>query len=97
MKLHSKRHRAAHAVASSSVAVDLGADDETVSCPRCGAAAPFFALSQVKVLEGDALARNLAVRPDGWVVDVRACGACRAPFARKVSTATAHAAMASMK
>jgi hypothetical protein len=80
MKLHSTRARAAHAVASSSV------ESETaVVCPRCGAAALFFALPQVGVLDGDALARNLAVRPDGWVVDVRACTACRAPFARKVS------------
>jgi hypothetical protein len=55
-----------------------------VACPQCGASAPWASLAPVGLLEGEALALHLAVPPDGWFVDVRACGACGVSFARKV-------------
>ena len=61
--------------------------DATVACPHCGATAPWSSLASVRHVEGEALALHLAVPPDGWFVDVRACGECNVPFARKLSTA----------
>jgi hypothetical protein len=56
----------------------------TVACPQCGVSAPWASLAPVELLEGEALALHLAVPPDGWFVDVRACAACGVSFARKV-------------
>jgi hypothetical protein len=58
--------------------------DGAVACPHCGASAPWSSLASVRHVEGEALALHLAVPPDGWFVDVRACAACGVPFARKV-------------
>jgi hypothetical protein len=63
--------------------------DAAVACPHCGESAPWSSLASVRHVEGEALALHLAVPPDGWFVDVRACGACGVPFARKLSTASA--------
>lgn len=54
-----------------------------VACPRCGRIAAWGALERVEVLDGAALEHQLAVQPDGWFVDVRACGGCGRSFARK--------------
>lgn len=61
--------------------------DAAVACPHCGVSAHWSSLASVGHLEGDALALHLAVPPDGWFVDIRACAACGVPFARKRSTA----------
>jgi hypothetical protein len=61
--------------------LDLG---DTFACPRCGLAAPWGALARVEVLEGAALESHLAVRPDGWFVEVRACRGCGHSCARRV-------------
>jgi hypothetical protein len=58
--------------------------DATVACAHYGSAAVWEQLARVDIVDGDALAFHLAVRPDGWFVDVRACATCGAPFARKV-------------
>lgn len=60
--------------------------DAAVACPHCGASARWSSLASVGHVAGDALALHLAVRPDGWFVDVRACARCGVPFARKLST-----------
>jgi hypothetical protein len=65
--------------------------DAAVACPHCGASAPWSSLASVRHVEGEALALHLAVPPDGWFVDVRACGVCSEPFARKVRTSARHA------
>lgn len=59
--------------------------DGKVACPRCGRAALWGALVRVEVLEGAALETHLAVPPDGWVVDVRACPGCGRALARKAA------------
>jgi hypothetical protein len=56
----------------------------TVACPHCRRVAVWGSLDRVKVLEGAALETYLAVRPDGWFVDVRACAGCGRRLARKV-------------
>lgn len=58
--------------------------EATVACPRCGFAAAWGALVRMKVVEGAALESHLAVPPDGWFVDVRACSGCGRSLARKV-------------
>jgi len=61
--------------------------DAAVACPHCGASEHWSSLAPVGHLEGDALAIHLAVPPDGWFVEIRACARCGVPFARKLSTA----------
>ena len=56
----------------------------TVACPHCRVVSMWGALARVQVLEGAVLESHLAVRPDGWFVDVRACAGCGRGFARKV-------------
>jgi hypothetical protein len=58
--------------------------DARVVCPRCGLAEVWGALVRMKVLEGAALESHLAVPPEGWFVDVRACSGCGRSLARKV-------------
>jgi ribosomal protein L37E len=58
--------------------------EATVICSRCGRAAAWGVLARMKVLEGAALESHLAVPPDGWFVDVRACSGCGRSLARKV-------------
>jgi len=65
----------------------------TVSCPHCRQAAVWSALVPVAMLEGAALESHLAVRPDGWVVDVRACRRCGRRLARKVSASPPESAV----
>jgi hypothetical protein len=55
-----------------------------VACPRCGRTAPWSALHSMKVVDGAALESHLAVPPDGWFVEVRACSGCGRSLARKV-------------
>lgn len=62
--------------------------DAAVVCPHCGTSARWSSLASVQHVEGEALALHLAVAPDGWFVDVRACAECGAPFARKLSAAS---------
>jgi hypothetical protein len=62
--------------------------DAAVACPHCGASARWSSLASVGHVEGEALALHLAVPPDGWFVDVRACAGCGVPFARKLSMAS---------
>ncbi len=63
--------------------------DSIVACSHCGRASPWGALARVEVLEGAALENHLAVRPEGWSVDVRGCSRCGQSLARKVRAARA--------
>jgi hypothetical protein len=55
-----------------------------VTCPHCRIVAAWGSLVQVNVLDGAVLESHLTARPDGWLVDVRACGGCGRRFGRKV-------------
>lgn len=55
-----------------------------VACPRCGRTAAWGALPSMKVVDGAVLESHLAVPPDGWFVEVRACSGCGRSLARKV-------------
>jgi hypothetical protein len=73
------------AVADARPAAPASVDLEAcVACPRCGVAAVWGALVRLDVLDGPALESHLAVPPDGWFVDVRACSGCGRSLARKV-------------
>jgi hypothetical protein len=71
------------AVSAAPAARSLHAD-AMVACPGCGHAVAWSALVRVQTLEGAALESQLAVPPDGWFVDVRACARCGRSLARKV-------------